>query len=423
VKILHLSTVDQIGGAARAARRLVHGLRKQADCSNALLVRYKSGDDYDCFIPQPSMPERACTRIRLMTEDWVLSRYSKRPLFTWSTNLLPDRVVLRAIEDFAPDIVHLHWIGGGHLPIPTLARLNRPVVWTLHDMWPFTGGCHVTGDCSGFKQRCGQCPQLVSKSPYDLSRLIWHAKYRYWRNLDLTVVAPSRWMAEQAKSSSLFSQRRVEVIPNGVNTSAYKPVDRHFARDIFGLPRDGTFILFGAVKARDDERKGYGVLQQALNFISRSEKPPELVVFGASEPAVNQNSPLPIRFVGHLHDDAALSLLYSACDVFVTPSPQESFSLVTLEALACGLPVVAFAGSGPTDLIDHQRNGYLARPCDPVDLARGIEWILQDAERHRSLRLSARKKAEEEFSIDRVAKRHLDFYQSVIMTTVSPAAL
>lgn len=413
MKILHLSTVDQTGGAARAARRLVHGLRKQAGCSNALLVRYKSGDDYDCFIPEPSMPERACTRIRLMAEDWALARYSQRPIFTWSTNLLPDRVVLRAIEDFAPDIVHLHWIGGGHLPIPTLARLNRPLVWTLHDMWPFTGGCHVTGDCSGFQQRCGACPQLVSKSPYDLSRLIWLAKHRYWRNLDLTVIAPSRWMAEQAKSSSLFAQRRLEVIPNGVNTSAYKPVDRNVARDIFGLPRDGTFILFGAVKARDDERKGYAVLQQALNLIRRSDKPPELVVFGASEPAVNPNSPLPTRFVGHLHDDAALCLLYSACDVFVTPSPQESFSLVTLEALACGLPVVAFDGTGPTDLIDHKETGYLAHPRDPEDLARGIDWILENPDHRTALRLCARKNAVEQFSIELTVHRHMQLYHSI----------
>ncbi|NJD06658.1 MAG: glycosyltransferase [Methylococcaceae bacterium] len=413
VKVLHVSTSDLSGGAARAAYRLVCGLRDRGS-SVGLLVSDRTGDDRDCFTPRRSFSERMALRCRLRLESWALNRYRHSPAYPWSSNLLPDSALLRSIHQFSPDLIHLHWIGGSHLPIPNLAGIDRPLVWTLHDMWPFTGGCHYTGDCPGFKSCCGSCPQLASESPYDLSRWVWLAKNRYWRNLNLTAVAPSRWMADQAKSSSLFSKSRVEVIPNGVDTAVYKPADRNFARDVFGLPRDGTFLLFGAVRACDDERKGYVELQRALGFLDRFDKNPELIVFGASGPGDSQDIPVPTRFVGHLNDDISLSLLYSACDVFVAPSRQEAFSLVILEALACGLPVVAFDGTGPRDLIDHLENGYLAQPISPEDLANGINWVLQDPQRYLALRSAARRKAEDEFSIDRVSQLHTDLYRSIL---------
>jgi glycosyltransferase involved in cell wall biosynthesis len=221
-------------------------------------------------------------------------------------------------------------------------------------------------------------------------------------------------LAKCARASSVFGDLSITVIPNGIDTKVFRPLERRFAREVLGLPQDRPLILFGAVRARDDPRKGYSTLQHALALLADAPSVPELVVFGSEgDPDANLGT-LPIRFMGHIQDDITLALLYSAADVFVAPSIEENLSNVVMEALACGLPCAAFAVGGMNDLIDHRANGYLARPHEPEDLAAGITWILADEQRRSEMATAARKKVESNFSIDQIACRYLELYHTVL---------
>ena len=167
-------------------------------------------------------------------------------------------------------MINLHWINGGYLKIGTIAKFKKPIVWTLHDMWAFTGGCHYNVDCTNYTTSCGNCPQLHSHKETDLSRWIWKRKARAWQNLNLTIVTPSHWLAKCAASSSLLKNVRIEVIPNGLDTKQYKPIEKSLARSILGLPEDKQLILFGAMSATSDPRKGFNFLQSALQNLSQS---------------------------------------------------------------------------------------------------------------------------------------------------------
>jgi len=333
----------------------------------------------------------------------------------FSSQWFPDVLVSRAAES-SPDIINLHWICNGYLQIESIAKFKQPLVWTLHDMWPFTGGCDYTRDCEKYKESCGSCPQLGSDRSWDLSRWIWQRKAQAWKNTDLTLVATTSWMADCARSSSLFNDRRIEVIPLGLDTDKYKPYNRQFAREVLNLPQDKQLVLFGAINGTGDRRKGFHLLQPALQRLSTAgwQDQIELVVFGASQPEAAIDLGLKAHYMGRLNDDLSLALVYSAADVMVVPSVQEAFGQTASEAIACGTPVVAFNATGLKDVVDHQQTGYLATPFEIEDLAKGIAWVLEDRERHRKLQLQSRQKSLHEFTLENQAQKYLSLYKEIL---------
>ena len=428
MRVVQLSAEDITGGAARAAQRLHLGLRA-IGVDSRMIVRRKSGDDphtYPAFAV-PVVSERpAPTGLRQDLRKLVfkacgyldqlpLRRYPHRQPLTWSVGWVPTGIP-SIVAHLQPDVIHLHWIGAGFVPVRALPAFRRPLVWTLHDMWAFTGGCHHALDCTRYQQSCSNCPQLASGRERDLSRWVWRQKHKCWARLDLTVVTPSRWLADCARQSALFGNRRIEVIPNGIDIARYRPHDQAWARQVLGLPADRRLILFGAMHSTSDPLKGFSYLQGALRSLAHSPAKDRLhlVVFGASIPADRPDLGLPTSYVGSLHDDLSLSLLYSAADVFVAPSRQDNFPNTVLEALACGVPCVAFEIGGMPDLIAHQQTGYLARPFDEMDLARGIGWVLEDELRRRALAEAARRKVEREYELTLIARRYEALYHEVL---------
>ncbi len=428
MRVVHLSAEDISGGAARAAQRLHLGLRA-IGIDSRVIVRRKSGDDpytYPAFAVPAGDARAAADGFRQDLRKVVfkacgyldqlpLRRYPRRQLLTWSIGWVPTGVPA-IVARLQPDVIHLHWIGAGFVPIRALPTFKRPLVWALHDMWAFTGGCHCALDCARYQQACGNCPQLGSDRERDLSRWVWGQKHKHWEQLDLTIVALSRWLADCARQSALFGDRRIEVIPNGIDMARYKPHEQALARQLLGLPADRRLILFGAMHSTSDPLKGFNHLQGALHLLTRSAANAHfhLVVFGASEPADQPDLGFPATYVGSLHDDLSLSLLYSAADVFVAPSRQDNFPNTVLEALACGVPCVAFDIGGMPDLIAHQQTGYLARPFDEADLAHGISWVLQDELRRRALAEAARRKVEREYELTLIARRYEALYHEVL---------
>jgi glycosyltransferase involved in cell wall biosynthesis len=412
MNILHISTSDIDGGAARAAYRLHRGL-KNLNLDSKMLVKEKSSNDISVIAPELSLSQ-GLARVKLTFDALPLKLYTQRKSLL-SIHLLPDFSSSK-VAKISPDIINLHWISAAFIQIETLAKLRRPLVWTLHDMWTFTGGCHYTGDCENYTKSCGSCPQLGSNKDCDLSRWVWQRKVNSWKNLDMTIIAPSSWMAERASSSSLFKNAKIQVIPHGLDTEVFRPIKRQIAREVLRLPQDKQLILFGAIQATSDKRKGFHLLQAALQKLSKSgwEDKLELVIFGTSQPEKSTDLGFKANHLGHLHDDGYLALLYSAADVMVVPSIQECFGQTGSESLACGTPVVAFDGTGLKDIVDHRQNGYLAKPYEVDDLAQGIVWILENQERYEQISNNARIKAKKEFSIDLQAQRYYNLYSNIL---------
>ncbi|MDZ7760077.1 MAG: glycosyltransferase family 4 protein [Desulfovermiculus sp.] len=410
MKILFVNTSDINGGAARASYRL-HRALLNADIDSRMLVQTKASDDPTVIGPETKIG-KGLGRVRPTLDQLPLQRYPQWRKKPFHPAWLPFSGVLRKISEVDPDIVHLHWIAGGFVRIEQLAKIGKPMVWSLHDMWAFTGGCHYDDGCGKYASACGKCPVLKSAKEKDLSSRIFARKQKQYSKISqLTVNGLSSWLAECAKQSHLFRNRVVVNLPNPIDIERFKPVAKQQAKDILGLPHDKKHILFGAMNATGDERKGFLELSKALSCLSADDI--ELAVFGSSEPQSPPQFPFPVRYLGRLHDDISLRILYSAADVMVVPSKQEAFGQTATEAMACGTPVVAFAATGLLDILDHQENGYLARPFESKDLAHGIKFCLNRSE---SLKMSenARNKVLELLDSKTVAKRYIELYRSKI---------
>jgi glycosyltransferase involved in cell wall biosynthesis len=406
--VLHLNTSDIEGGAARAAFRL-HIALQSTGIKSQMLVRAKTSVD-NTVIGDRSI----LTQLGPRSNGLPLKLYRLRDRTMFSPQWFPD-VIANRVRQINPDIVHIHWICNGYLKIESLTTFKQPIVWTLHDMWPLTGGCHTSQSCLRYQNSCGACPQLHSHQEWDLSRWIWKRKAKAWKDLNLTIIAPSSWLARCTQSSSLFQNCRVEVIPHGLDLAQYKPIEREIARSLLNLPQDKKLIHFGSGSV-NDPNKGFSFLISALQRLCQNgwQDRIELVVFGASKPEHSIDLGIKIHYFERLHDNLSLSLVYSSSDVLVVPSKQESFGQTASESLACGTPVVAFNTTGLQDIVDHEQNGYLAEPYNPEDLARGIAWILEDGDRRQSLSHRAREKALTSFSLDLMGRRHVSLDEEIL---------
>jgi glycosyltransferase involved in cell wall biosynthesis len=413
MNVLLLNTSDLTGGAARAAYRLHQGFQGVGVASQ-MLVQEKFSDDKTVIAPKTRLAQ-GMARTRLTFDALPLKFYPHRENTTFSLQWLRDGIVSK-VTQLNPDIIHLHWVNQSYIRIETIAKFHKPIVWTLHDMWPFTGGCHYSEECDRYTASCGTCPQLNSSNDWDLSRWVWQRKAQAWKNLNLTIVTPSKWLAECVKASTLFKDVRVEIIPHGLDTYEYRPVNRSVARELFKLPQDKKIVLFGAISPTSNPRKGFHLLQLALQKLSQSgwREKIELVIFGVSQ--VENSVDLGFKFycVGQLHDDVSLAVLYSAADVMVVPSTQESFGQTAFESLACGTPVVCFDSTGLKDIVEHQKNGYRAKCFSCDDLANGIAWVLENPERHQKLSERAREKVEQEFTLELQASRYSSLFMEIL---------
>lgn len=412
MKITHVTTsfVSQSAGY-----RLHKGLRDRG-INSTVLTGETSIDDPDLHSPK-RFYERRASLPKMMLDQYSLKKYPHRtggPFSPASPAIVPD-FIIRKIKEEDPSLVHLHWICGGFISIESLKKIPYPIVWTLHDSWPFTGGCHIPYQCQGYYNECGKCPVLGSSHSIDLSHSVWKRKRHSWKNINFSIVPVSNWLADCAGKSSLFSNQHIEAIHNGINITQFKPLDKNFARNALCLPLDKKIILFGAVNS-NDSNKGSQYLIEALNKLKeiKTAKDVEIVIFGGAHPIKQLDSNFNTTYTGRIYDDTTLALLYASADVFVAPSLSETLSNTIMESLACGTPAVAFRVGGIPELIEHERTGYLAVPFDPNDLARGIEWVLSDEANWRVLSHNAREKILKEFDIQLISEKYIDLYTKIL---------
>ena len=410
MKILIVNTYDASGGAARAAYRL-HCALLAGGVKSSMLVQKKQLDD-DSVICGLTKFQKIVSLIKPYIDQFPTILYKNKAENLFSSAWFSFGDILNHINDIQPDLVHLNWICKGMLSVEELGRIKVPIVWTMHDSWPFTGGCHIPGDCRNYIETCGNCPSIRSNCDNDLSRKNYKIKQRtYSKKRDITIVAVSKWLLDCAKSSSLLRGTNLVCIPNAIDTKTYKPLNKKVAKAILNIDVNKRIILFGAMSATSDLNKGYKELIEAIDQLTISDF--ELIVFGGCKPTILPTDKCRIHYVGHLKDDISLNVVYSAADVMVVPSRFEAFGQTASEAMACGTPVVAFNTTGLIDIVDHKINGYLAKPFDTNDLSKGIEWVLSH-ESFNQLSENARNKVVKMFDGEIVAAQYMSLYKEVL---------
>ena len=415
LSIAHFSLVDVGGGAAGAVSRLHRELLQQGIESH-LYVGRKLGSDPNthdlsdaCFLRK-----RALTLSRRLDLLPLLLRHG-RPSAFWSPGWHSLRDVTREAND--ADILCFYWVPRGLLgiaQIEQLLSLGKPCVWRLSDMWPFTGGCHYSGDCMGYPHGCGSCPQLHSQRPRDLSNQLYTMKRDRWRTGNLTIVSPSHWMAEAAKRSQIFADRDIRVIATGVDTDVFQPLDRVEARRAWGLPLDRRLVLFGADAALRDGRKGGDVVREVMQHsAAQGNVDLGLVLFGTDTAPEGLPGSVSIHPMGTITDQARLARLYAACDLFLAPSKQENLANTVLEAMACGTPVVAYALGGMIEAIAHGQTGLLAKPRDNAALAEMTSTLLADEDLRNHFSTNSRARALASFDLRTQTQKYIALYREL----------
>ena len=415
MRITHLTVWDLAGGASRAAHRLHTGLLRLGHDSK-MLVQHRQSSDPNVIVFQP--PKRLGIKLRRALKQRYLAEQVKGMVRAPGGSLFSDdrspqnADVLEQIP--ASDIVNLHWVAG-FIDFQEFFRrfpANLPVVWTLHDMNPFTGGCHFDGGCGKFVQACGACPQLSSSDEDDLSSRSLERKRKALAassGARIHLVTPSRWMQEQVKKSSLMSQLPCITIPNGLDTEVFKPRDQAAARQLLGIPRERLMILFLADWA-GEKRKGFSLLVEALKSFNNDPRVHFLTV-GREMPAGDLGPR--VTSIASVADDDKLSSMYSAADVFVLPSLQDNLPNTALEALACGVPIVAFDSGGVPEIVKAGETGRLVPVGDVNGLAAAIAALLENKEERLKMSELGRRSAVQNYGLEVQAKRYEALYSEL----------
>ena len=416
MRVLIVNTSERIGGAAIAAGRLVEALKNNG-IKAKMLVREKQTDRLS-VIGLKKNGWRVWQFIWERVLIWKENRFKKHNLF--AVDIANTGTDITAIPEFqAADIIHLHWINQGMLSLNDIRKIlqsGKPVVWTMHDMWPCTGICHHARKCDKYHQECHHCPYIYKGGgKKDLSNQVFKKKKEIYQLAPVTFVTCSRWLKDRAFQSALLNGHTIIDIPNPINTGLFKPQDSLTARNRTGLPTDKKLILFGSVKVTD-KRKGIDYFVECCKLLS--EKYPEMkeelgvVVYGKNSEQLKSLIPFQVYPLNFINTDKDLVNVYNAVDLYVTPSLEENLPTTIMEAMSCGVPCVGFNVGGIPEMIDHLHNGYVAEYKSAEDLANGVIWTLNESE-YRTLSEEACRKAVSNYSESIIAKKYIDVYNKI----------
>lgn len=411
MKILHMVSGDLSGGAARGAYWLHRGLLDLGVDSVLMNNGRLSSPDKTVVSVASTIAQKAKFKLIAQLGILPLRLYLNRNRWIFNTGFEGFNFT-RHPEYKKADLVHLHWING-LVAMRTLRKVKKPVVWTLRDMWPMTGGCHyaIADNCQRYVTGCGRCPQLNSSREWDLTRLIVKNKCASFQK-GMHIVGISRWLSDCARRSKVFNGFTVETISNNIDTKEFYPEDPFIARKVLGLPLDKKIVLVGS-QSVDDFYKGFGLFVDGINLLNRDDV--HVVSFGRGSLSDFKILGKPRTSFGFLSDIISLRLVYSAADVFVAPSRMDAFGKTLAEAMACGTPVVCFDATGTADVVSHKLTGYKAIPFDVSDLRDGIQWVLSGSKAESLLlRKNARERCVKRFDSLVIAQQYIKIYQKLL---------
>lgn len=416
MKVVHLSTSDLSGGAAIACKRIVDAQAKNG-IDSALLVQKKISSDPKVYSTTTNLFSTLHYNLRFVLDEGYIrlltnqsrGRFSN-PVFGIDISSYP--FIVKA------DVINLQWINGGFLSLNTLRKigsLGKPIVWTFHDMWAFTGGCHYVGDCKKYLEECKNCPALKLSSGKDLSNKIFNHKRSIFNKLSLTIVTTSRWLASEASRSKLLEEKRVHIIPTPIDSLIYRPIDKNLAREKLRLSSGKKIILFGAMNL-NDERKGFHYLIEALKVIKTlsGNSEIELAVFGKLDERALSRIPFKVNQLGQLKTEDEIVAAYNSADVFVAPSLEDNLPNTIMESMACGTPVVAFDIGGIPDIVDNGKNGILTKLKSVEELAGGVLKIISDDDLQGKMSIASREKILNAFDQVSVVGKYKVLYNNLI---------
>ncbi|OOQ58597.1 glycosyltransferase [Mucilaginibacter pedocola] len=418
MKVALINTADAGGGAAEACMRLLKALQQQ-QVDATLVVQHKKRDNEAVYSIEKNAIDKAHANFNFFYERLpfiALQARDRSVRFAFSTANAGTDISNEPVIQQA-DILHIHWTNSGFLSIKDLSKLvalGKPIVWTLHDMWVFTGGCHYAGACNHFMNQCGNCYFLRNPADNDISHSGWLRKKQMPVNApNISYVTCSNWLGEVAKQSCLLKNASIQAIPNPIDTELFSPKDKAAARTKRGIDINKKVILFGAANIAD-RRKGLSYLVDALQHL-KSNSPfagdIEMVIFGKNKRFDTTTLPFPVHQLNIITSPEEMAEVYSLADVFVLPSVEDNLPNTVMEAMACGTPVVAFDTGGIPDMIEHQVNGYLATFKSAESLAAGVDYVLGE---NGALSIPAREKVLRDFNNQKVAGQYIGLYTSLL---------
>lgn len=408
MKIIHLNNADITGGAARAAFR-IHKSLLDKNLHSRMWVNFANSGDWSVKGPKGRL-QKAVTQMRRHIITPLFRTMKTENKILHSPAILPS-LWSKKINQSDADVAHLHWIGAEMASISDIGKINKPVIWTLHDMWGFCGAEHISWDerwLTGYSKK----NRPIDERGFDINLWTWKRKIKHWKR-PFHIVAVSKWLADLAQKSVIMKNWPVTVIPNCLNTDIWKPIDKTLARNMLGLPLGVPILAFGTFGANSEYHKGFDLLADSLKNLKSRTQVLELAIFGQLAPKNPPDLGFKINYMGHFKDDISLCLFYSAVDMLVVPSRVEAFGQTASESMACETPVVAFGATGLLDIVDHKINGYLAKPYDSKDLANGIDFLL-NASNYDQLCNNARKKVIKHFDSSIVADKYEELYNQIL---------
>jgi glycosyltransferase involved in cell wall biosynthesis len=420
MNIAIISTFDIIGGAAIAANRLFKGL-KQLKQKPVMLVRDKNSNGPDIYKIRTIAPEYNIERMifqHIHKKEIVKNRTARSN--TWFSIPYPGYDLSETPIIAKSDIINLHWVAEFQSveTIANLLKTGKPVVWTLHDENTYTGGCHYTAGCAKYQTDCRDCLQLKSNQSqvpyYNLKN-----KTNLW-NENLTIVTPSKWLAECAKKSCVFKGLRVEVIPNSLETDIFKPKAKNLAKKEIGLEPQSIILLFGAHSSKE-KRKGFNQLLKAIKCCFQDDRFKNLAKSGGIR-ILNFGPPqgeleeldIEIESIGYVNDNDKLSTIYSAADIFILPSLEDNLPNTMLEAMACGTPVVSFEVGGMPDVIQNGVTGYMAPCFNSEELGALILNLTFNEKKRKQMGKNCRKLIKTKFKLTDQAENYLELFEDLL---------
>jgi glycosyltransferase involved in cell wall biosynthesis len=418
MKVLLISKDAWTGGAAVAARRLMESLRERK-VEVKMLVQENGDTEQGIHDTTHGLFKHSTNTIRFILErlTFLPHEKSRTVRFMFSPANMGEDLSGHPLVQEA-DILHLHWVNGGFLSLRALDKLfslGKPVVWTFHDMWSMTGGCHSALECTNYMRSCGDCPYLRRPGKGDLSHRGWKRKKELFSRYRFTIVTPSRWLSNCVTSSSLLGQYEVRAIPNLVDSGNFHPVDREEACRNLGLDPGKRYILFGASNIRN-MIKGFDYFVEAIRILHeqmKGEDNVEVLLLGRNRGDEGALIPFPSRTIAFTGSSRTLAEVFSVAHVFVISSLLENYPNTIAEAMLCGTPAVGFRNGGIPEMIAHMKDGYLADHRSAPDLAAGMNWILTHPE-YESVSELARSGALERFSPGRSLEGYLSLYRSLV---------
>lgn len=410
--VLHISTFHLEGGAGVAATRLNRALQHAGIESKMLVHRSKTGEENVYPLAATTGQQKEAWAYFIGERLAYLPYEADSSVrFAYSPAQVGVDITQHPLVQEA-DIIHLHWINFGLLSLKSLKKLfalGKPIVWTLHDMWSFTGGCHYSRGCEKYLTQCQYCKYLSRPDEYDISFQQFETKRSIYQNTNISFVSPSKWLNELVKNAVLTGKHRALNIPNCLDTDVFTPHNKTHVREQFNLPVDKKLILFAGANTQD-VRKGFTYFQDAMNMTDQDY---QVLVFGKANPASFENLKAKVHYLGTISNQQDMVKAYNAADVIVVPSLEDNLPNTIMEAMACGTPAVGFNTGGIGDMIDHKQNGYLADFKSAASLAEGINWVIRNNQKG-ALTALARGKVLLNYTEDIVARKYNELYEKLL---------